>query len=132
MQKILHMNRNIIFYLIPVSIIFLIAALPHFTATYQALMPPFIPFPNELIIITGIAEIIFALGIWWKAYRRILGKAMIVLLLLFLILHFYHVFLIAIGEKVPTLEHVPNWVFWMRIPLQIPIIYWVNSISKLE
>lgn len=128
------MPRNTIFYLVPMSLIFVLASIPHFTNTafYLPLMPPFLPFPYELVVFTGIAELVFAVGIWWKKARPFLIWAMILMLLLFLILHIYHVFLIAIGEKVPSLEHVPHWVFWLRIPLQFVIIQWVYSLKKLE
>jgi uncharacterized membrane protein len=121
------MKKNLII----LSVLFGVASLPHFfnPETYLPVMPPFLPFPVFLVVITGVGELAFAVGIWFERLRTFAGWCMVVLLSSFLVLHGYHAWLVANGQNVPGLEFLPAWAFWVRIVLQFGLMYWVYRVT---
>lgn len=66
-----------------VSLGFLTAAIPHFTATETeaSLIPASLPWRRELVLLTGVAEIAGALGLLWPRTRRAAAYALVMLLI---------------------------------------------------
>ena len=117
--------------LIVLSVLFGVASLPHFLSpeSYLPVMPPFLPFPMFWVVITGVFELAFAVGIWFNRLRAVAGWCMVALLASFLVLHGHHVWVVSQGGTVEGLDFLPTWAFWARIALQFPLMYWVYRVT---
>ena len=64
------------------AVFFIGAGVNHFRhpAFYQAMMPPWLPWPDALILISGVAEILGGLGVLVPRARRFAGWGLIALL----------------------------------------------------
>ncbi len=80
------------------------------------LMPPFLPFPIELIVVSGVAELAAALAIVLRSkLAPLLGVAV----------------LLAVWPAnwwfaIDALSNDPDLALfaWLRVPLQLPLIWW--------
>ena len=85
-------------------------------AAFLWLMPPFLPFPVELVIISGVAELIAALLIVTKS--RLAPYAAVAVLLAVWPANWW--FAIDALSSNPDLALIA----WLRLPLQLPLIWW--------
>ena len=58
-----------------------------FTESYLPIMPDFLPFHWELILISGVLEFLFGIGVIFKKFRNIALSGIIVILILFMSVH---------------------------------------------
>lgn len=89
-------------------------------ARYLAMMPPYLPWHLELVLLTGACELAGALGLLWSRTRRLAGGL--------LALYFVCVFPANLhnalhGLSVDGLPSV-QWYYWLRLPFQPLIILW--------
>jgi uncharacterized membrane protein len=84
---------------------------------YLALMPPYLPWPRELIYLSGVLEVFGGIRILVPATRRLAGWGLIALLLA--------VFPANLHAALHGFRGVPGWVLWLRLPLQLLLIAWV-------
>ena len=109
--------------LILLATFFVLAGLNHFLhpQAYLAMIPPYVPFPRTMNIISGVAEIVGGIAVLVPRFRRAAGWWLIALLLavfpanLHVALHGWD------GVKTPA------WILWVRLPLQIALIAWVYA-----
>ncbi len=89
-------------------------------ARYLAMMPPYLPWHMELVLLTGACEIAGALGLLWPRTRRLAGGL--------LALYFVCVFPANLHNAVHGLQvdGLPSvqWYYWLRLPFQPLIILW--------
>jgi uncharacterized membrane protein len=102
---------------------FVAAGVNHFVspAAYVAIVPPQLPRPEALVAISGVAEIAGGLGILWQPTRRIAAAGLIALLVAVFPANIYAAVTgMEIGDRA-----VPQWLLWVRLPLQPLFIAWV-------
>jgi uncharacterized membrane protein len=102
--------------------LYITAGALHFALTtrYVQVMPPYLPAPRTLVWISGAAEIAGGIGVLLPnpKIRRAAAWGLIALLVavspanLNMALH---------PELTPG---VPVWALWLRLPLQLPLIWW--------
>ena len=101
------------------------AGLLHFLVTpaYVRIMPSYLPAHTGLVLLSGAAEIVCGTGLLLPESRtgqprRIAAWALVVLL--------FAVFPanIAMVAEHGRFPQVPLWAVWLRLPLQIPLIWW--------
>ena len=100
---------------------FVPAGLNHFLnpQAYLNMMPPYIPFPVAMNVISGVAEVAGGIAVLIPRLRRAAGWGLIVLLLavfpanIHVALHGWN------GVTIPV------WVLGARLPLQFVLIAWV-------
>lgn len=82
----------------------------------------FMPFPYELVILTGFTEIVFALGLLWRRTR----KAAAWLLMAQLVAMFPANIFVAVME-LPAPGGLPAspWYTWSRLLFQPVFIWWI-------
>lgn len=86
---------------------------------YLSMMPPWLPAPAELNLISGAAEIAGGIGILIPRLRQAAAIGLILLLLavfpanLHLAIHGW-----------PGMD-IPRWGLWLRLPFQLAFIAWV-------
>lgn len=91
---------------------------------YKQIMPEWVPLHDEMVFISGICEIVFALLLLLQLTRRISAWFIILLLIavfpanIQMMLNYHH-------------EHKPGlWLTVLRLPLQIVLIWWAYSFTK--
>jgi uncharacterized membrane protein len=102
------------------AILFILAGVLHFVFTpkYVSIMPPYLPAPTLLVQISGICEILGGLGLLVPVTQQAAACGIIALLVcvmpanLNMALH---------PNQWPA---IPAWLLWLRLPLQLPLIYW--------
>ena len=111
---------------ISMSVMLLFTAIGHFKfkTSMAAMIPLFIPKKVEIVIITGILEIIFAIGLGIDATRYFTGIALIVFLIAILPANIYaaknHINYENLHKPGPGIKYL-----WFRIPFQFFLIAWV-------
>ncbi len=110
------------------ALLFIVAGANHFRNPdpYLQLMPPRLPFPRELVLISGAFEILGGVGVLVPRTRKLAAWGLVALLIAVFPANVYSAFH---GLKLGTYD-VPKWILWARLPLQIPLIYWAFSNSK--
>lgn len=110
---------------IAMSVMLLFTAIGHFAFTkgMAAMIPDFIPAKREVVLLTGVLEIILAVGLLLPAYINITGWVLIAFLVLVLPANIK-----ASAEHInyQTGELNGNGLnyLWFRIPFQLFLILW--------
>lgn len=107
------------------ALLFVLAGIWHFvhSATYLAIMPPQLPQPLALVYVSGIFEMLGGLGLLPRRTRRLAGWGLLALLLAVFPANVYMALIHAqMG--------IPGWVAWGRLPLQLPLLWWVWKVSR--
>jgi uncharacterized membrane protein len=105
------------------SLFFLFTGVGHFIRTEEmaAMLPPAIPYRIELIYVTGVLELLGAIGVWIPGLMRLTGVCLILMLVGILPANIYS-----------ALNHVdfgghgagPAYLL-VRVPFQLFVIWWV-------
>lgn len=107
------------------AVFFVLAGANHFLnpRPYLSMIPPYLPSPATLVWISGVAEVLGGLGLLFNASRRFAGWGLIALLI--------GVFPANLNVALngwPGVD-LPNWALWLRLPLQLVLIWWVYRIG---
>lgn len=97
---------------------FALGGVAHFalTETEMRIVPPFISWPREAVLISGVFELLGAAGLLWRPARRAAGVGLFLLTLAVTPAHFY---MLQRPELFPT---VPYWALMARLPLQVALL----------
>ena len=104
------------------SLFFLFTSLGHFIKTEEmsAMVPPVIPCPVGLIYITGVLELLGAIGVWIPRLTRLTGLCLILMLIGLLPANIYSAF-----HRVDFGGHSSGPAYLLvRVPFQIFAIWW--------
>ncbi len=113
------------------ALFLIIAGLNHFInpGFYLPLIPPYLPWNEELNIISGMLEIIMGFGLLMPRFRRYAAMGIMLLIVLFIPAHIYF---IQMGSCVPGGLCTPQWVAWVRLiviqPLFILWAWWIRKV----
>jgi uncharacterized membrane protein len=110
------------------SIFFILAGLNHFLKPdfYVAMIPPYLPAPKILNIISGAAEIVGGVGVLFPQTRRYAGVGLIALLIAVFPANLH----MAINEiKPPGIDDFEPWMAWARLPFQLVFLFWVYIVT---
>src|ERR1700722_8941922 len=97
-----------------------------FSAPYLRIIPPFLPWHSELLWISGAAEICGGGGLLLPRTRRAAGYGLAVLLIA---VFPANVYMAVVHVPFPGLMG-ERWVQWLRLPLQIPLIWWALRYTR--
>jgi uncharacterized membrane protein len=107
--------------------LFVLAGISHFTSPgfFRQIVPPFLPSPHLLVVLSGVAEIVLGALVMVPATRRVAAWGLIALLIAVFPANVYQ----ALYN--PTLVDPPAWMgqpaqtaLWIRLPLQFVLIWW--------
>jgi uncharacterized membrane protein len=109
---------------------FLIGGIAHVKATAfeTTLVPPYIPEPRLVVLVTGVFELLGAAGLLWFRTRRAAGIGLFVLTIAVTPVHIYML-------QRPDLFTVPYWALVLRLPLQallLALIAWSTARAPLS
>ena len=103
-----------------------VAGTAHFVIAdrYQRTIPPALPYPRELVYVSGVAELLCAGGLAFRRTRRIAGWATAAL--------FVVVFPANVQMALDSVGSTPmhKLTAWGRLPLQIPLVLWAAQIGR--
>ena len=102
------------------ALFFFFAGLMHFikVESFTAIVPPLLPFPKMIVWVTGVMEMIFAIGLLLPKYRKVSGFWLAPFLLAVLPANIYMaMYNIPMGDSVAS----PT-ALWVRVALQFPLI----------
>ncbi len=105
------------------AVFFTVAGANHFISpdVYLPLMPGYLPWPMALIYLSGAAEIIGGIGVLVPKWRWLAGWWLIALLVAVFPANLH----MLIHDVPISGRHLPPWVLWGRLPLQLVMIAWV-------
>lgn len=94
---------------------FFVGGIAHFAATEgeMRIVPPWIAWPREAVLLTGVLELLGALGLVWRPVRRSAGWGLALLTLA-------NVFMLQNAADFPG---VPYWLLVARLPLQLALLW---------
>nr|WP_299837301.1 hypothetical protein [uncultured Tenacibaculum sp.] len=110
---------------IAMSIMLCFTAIGHFVFTdgMTMMIPKFIPFKTNFVYLTGLFEILLAIGLLIPKLKVISGWTLIVFLILMLPANIY-ASIHNINYQKGTLDGHGLSYLWFRIPLQLLFIVW--------
>ena len=109
---------------------FILAGWNHFRdpALYLSMMPPYLPKPELLNIISGLGEIAGGIGVLIPRFRRPAAWGLIALLVAIFPANLH----LAINGW--SGRNLASWILWARLPFQLLFIGWVywTCLAKLS
>ena len=104
------------------TLFFLFTSMGHFVRTepMAEMMPAAVPYRIELIYLTGVFELLGAIGVWIPRLTKLVGVLLIVMLIGLLPANIYSAF-----NRVEFGGHGAGpWYLLVRVPFQIFAIWW--------
>jgi uncharacterized membrane protein len=97
---------------------FLLGGIAHFvfTEAEMRIVPPWMPWPREVVLLSGVAELLGAAGLLWHATRR---AALWGLFALTIAVTPAHIYMLQEPALFPS---VPYWALVLRLPLQAALL----------
>jgi len=107
---------------------FIVAGANHFRTPeiYLGMMPPWLPSPDAMNAISGVAEILGGVGLLmpWRWARRLAGWGLLALLVAVFPANLH----VALQGKMPGTDFSPA-VLWWRLPFQAVFMGWVWGVA---
>ncbi len=102
---------------------FIAAGVNHFISPgiYLPMMPDYLPWHLGLIYVSGVAEVAGGIAICIPKWRRAAGWGLIALLIAIFPANLH----MALNDIPLNGRHLPSWVLWSRLPVQLLMIAWV-------
>ena len=96
---------------------FLLGGIAHFVATDAEvrIMPPYVPWPRDIVLASGALELLGAAGLLWRPTRRSAGLGLFALTVAVTPVHIYML-------QRPELFDVPYWALVLRLLLQVALL----------
>ena len=110
------------------ALFFVVAGLAHFVFPdmYIRIVPPYLPQPRLLVLISGIAEIAGGIGLLLPSTRRMAAFGLVTLLIAVFPANIFmataHIPFAGLAGK--------SWLQWARLPLQAPLIWWAWQYTR--
>jgi uncharacterized membrane protein len=110
------------------GVLYVVAGMGHFVATrmYERIMPDYLPEHHALVLLSGAAEIAGGVGVMVPQTRRAAAWGIVVLLVCVMPANVWMV------QHPERFQGIPLWAMWLRLPLQLPLIWWAWRYTKVE
>lgn len=97
---------------------FAVGGVAHFalTETEMRIVPPYIPWPREAVLVSGVFELLGAAGLLWRPTRRAAGVGLFLLTLAVTPAHVYML------QRPELFANVPYWALVVRLPVQVGLL----------
>jgi len=103
------------------GVLFIAAGINHFISpeSYLLLIPPYLPFPEFLNLLSGALEVLFGAGLLTVKYRKWSAYGIIFLMIAFIPAHIYH---IQMDGCVSENICIPLLAAWIRLIIIQPLL----------
>ena len=91
---------------------------------FEAIVPPSLPAPRALVLISGAAEVLGGVGLLVPAVRPWAGWGLVALLVAVFPANLY------MARESGRFRKIPRWALLARLPLQAVLIAWVVWASR--
>ncbi|PSQ51249.1 MAG: hypothetical protein BRD28_05780 [Bacteroidetes bacterium QH_10_64_37] len=104
-----------------IALIFGAAGTAHFVwpAAFARIVPPYLPAPRTLVYVSGVAELLGALGLLVPRLRVYAGWGLILLLLAVFPAN------VHMALHPADFGRIPGWALSLRLPLQFVLVGWI-------
>jgi uncharacterized membrane protein len=104
--------------LLVVFLWFFIGGIAHFVATdvETSIVPPWVPWPRSMVLVSGVFELLGAAGLVWPRSRRAAGWGLFALTIAVTPVH---VWMLQRPDLFPA---IPYWALVLRLPLQAALL----------
>ena len=112
------MSRGKLAGLIVVFLWFFVGGIAHFVATEteMRIVPPYIPWPRAAVLVSGVFELLGAVGLLWRPMRRAAGIGLVLLTIAVTPCHIYML------QRPDLFATIPLWALWLRLPIQVALL----------
>lgn len=112
------MSRGKLAGLIVVFLWFFVGGIAHFVATEteMKIVPPYVPWPRAAVLVSGVFELLGAVGLLWRPTRRAAGIGLFLLTLAVTPCHVYML------QRPDLFAAIPIWALWLRLPIQVALL----------
>lgn len=103
------------------GVLFILAGANHFISpeAYLPLIPPYLPYPAFLNLLSGVLEIVLGAGLMTARFRKLSAFGIILLMIVFIPAHVHH---IQMDGCVSENICIPLWAAWVRLVIIHPLI----------
>ncbi|HAS41129.1 MAG TPA: DoxX family protein [Microscillaceae bacterium] len=105
------------------AVLYILAGINHFVQPkfYMKIMPPYIPAHKLMVDLSGVAEVLLGIGLFFPQTRSWAAIGLIALLIAVLPANIY-----MLTERLANrrFRKIPVAFLWFRLPLQALLIYW--------
>lgn len=110
------------------TVLMVFAGVSHFVnpSFFTVMVPPQLPSPLALVLISGAAEIGLGLGLLHPRLRGLAAKGLIALYIAVFPANIY----MALAEIQLAGIHTEPWVLWARLPMQAVFILWAYFVGR--
>jgi uncharacterized membrane protein len=107
---------------------YVVAGMAHFlfTRAYERIIPPYLPAHYALVLLSGATEIAGGLGVLIPGLPRPSAWGLICLLVAVFPANLW------MAQHPELLPGVPHWALWLRLPLQLPLIWWAYRYTRTK
>ena len=107
------------------GVAYIAAGIAHFIALplYASIVPDYLPAHRVLVLISGAAEITGGTGVLLPQTRRPAAWGLVLLLLAVFPANLW------MAQQAQRFL-IPPWVLWLRLPLQLPLLWWAWSYTR--
>ena len=97
---------------------FFLGGIAHFvfTEAEMRIVPPYIPWPRGAVLVSGVFELLGAVGLLWPPTRRAAAWGLFALTLAVTPAHIYML------QQPALFPSVPYWALILRLPLQVALL----------
>jgi uncharacterized membrane protein len=97
---------------------FFLGGIAHFvfTEAEMRIVPPYIPWPRGAVLVSGVFELLGAVGLLWPPTRRAAAWGLFALTLAVTPAHIYML------QQPALFPSVPYWALVLRLPLQVALL----------
>lgn len=106
-----------------IAAIFIGAGAAHFVwpGVFVRIVPPYLPAPRVLVLVSGAAEILGGVGVLVPSVRVAAGWGLILLLVAVVPAN------VHMALHPDDFARIPRWALYARLPLQLVLILWVYA-----
>ncbi|NJL13930.1 MAG: DoxX family protein [Microscillaceae bacterium] len=110
------------------SLLYVAAGISHFTREkfFLKIVPPVLPYKLQIVWLSGVAEIVLGLALWWPAGRIWAAWGIIVLLVA---VSPANIYMLVARRQGKRFRRIPEWTLWLRLVLQVLLIYWAYQFT---
>jgi uncharacterized membrane protein len=111
------------------ALLFIASGTLHFLrpALYLSIVPPAFGHADALVALSGLAELAGGIGLLIPVTRNAAAIGLVVLLVAVWPANWY----MALAAHRFS-DVAPAWVIWLRVPLQLPLIWWVAVAGRTK